>query len=468
MATPDGHAAFVKAAQQTILSMLDTDIVVRESSLELCDYVGALQSLVRVLDPSDQSHRAFRYMLQLCDDRLHQGPWKQVTVDWRMLYGVTAAAVAISALTREESRCSEHWHQLVEMCDKGLLLGGWNIPVLYDIIDYLSLLLTALDGSQRERRPCRCQMENRNRFDTSDVSFLLGAAPSLPPLRRAEAEAEAGAGLGNSPRHPSALLVTKTWPSFSTMVASIVGKRSCLIENGVSHWPAHTKWSWEWWDAMHGHRLVPIETGRHYASADSGTVLQSMHDFLGSFHAHAGEWSCPLHGSSANPAGSAKDSMPYLAQHDLLSQIPSLRSDILIPELIFWLEGWKEEIQSGPVPPMTLNIWMGPAGTYSPAHFDPRDNFYALLRGQKRFYLSCPDHCHPECYYPHPPASLLSNTSQVPLEAWTAQDPHFPLFAQTQWEVLDLQAGDMLYIPAGWWHAVRSMTASCAISIWWG
>lgn len=65
----------------------------------------------------------------------------------------------------------------------------------------------------------------------------------------------------------------------------------------------------------------------------------------------------------------------------------------------------------------------------------------------------------------------MSNTSQVdvfkPLDQ-TVEDS-FPLFVR---EVVPsamcavLQPGDMLYIPAGWWHAMRSEETSFSVSMW--
>jgi ribosomal protein L16 Arg81 hydroxylase len=45
----------------------------------------------------------------------------------------------------------------------------------------------------------------------------------------------------------------------------------------------------------------------------------------------------------------------------------------------------------------------------------------------------------------------------------------FPHFAEIEWcWESSLTAGQMLFIPQGMWHHVRSLTRSISISFWWG
>ncbi len=43
----------------------------------------------------------------------------------------------------------------------------------------------------------------------------------------------------------------------------------------------------------------------------------------------------------------------------------------------------------------------------------------------------------------------------------------FPLFAAAEYQDVVLCAGEMLYIPPGWWHYVKSLSVSFSISFWW-
>ncbi|CAN7989665.1 unnamed protein product [Ixodes pacificus] len=96
-------------------------------------------------------------------------------------------------------------------------------------------------------------------------------------------------------------------------------------------------------------------------------------------------------------------------------------------------------------------FWMF-AGNVTPAHYDEQQNFFAHLRGHKRFLLFSPDQY--GCLYPHPVWHPHDRQSQVDFS-----DPdlsRFPEFEHLRgWETV-LGPGDVLYLPMYWWHQVES------------
>jgi lysine-specific demethylase 8 len=44
----------------------------------------------------------------------------------------------------------------------------------------------------------------------------------------------------------------------------------------------------------------------------------------------------------------------------------------------------------------------------------------------------------------------------------------YPAFAAATYAELVLAPGDVLFIPAGHWHYVRSLETSFSVSFWWG
>ena len=65
--------------------------------------------------------------------------------------------------------------------------------------------------------------------------------------------------------------------------------------------------------------------------------------------------------------------------------------------------------------------------------------------------------------YAHPDP-LLHNSSQVELE--NPDLDRFPLFNEAPFTDCVLSPGDVLYIPPGWWHYVRSESVSFSVSFW--
>ena len=183
--------------------------------------------------------------------------------------------------------------------------------------------------------------------------------------------------------------------AFQTHITTI--HEPIILTNCLIHWPALQKWSSpRYWhsNTLNGTRLVPIELGDSYVSPTWSQVLLPFETFLTQ---HLLRQSIPI---------------GYLAQHDLLSQIPSLRNDILIPDYCYTVpplhppdlpqvpyagtatregegeENVDDEEGDGGV---LMNLWMGPRGTKSPLHNDPYENIFAQIVGWKYFRLYPPE-----------------------------------------------------------------------------
>ncbi|KAM0335715.1 hypothetical protein ACHAQA_000765 [Verticillium albo-atrum] len=123
--------------------------------------------------------------------------------------------------------------------------------------------------------------------------------------------------------------------------------------------------------------------------------------------------------------------------------------------------------------PDALNLWIGNARATTALHKDNYENLYVQLRGRKRFAL-LPPHCHP-CVNEQPlrsatyrrsgpgadePALVLEpddGADDVPFATW---DPDRPEVNATPYShlarpvIVVLEPGDMLYLPAMWYHKV--------------
>jgi hypothetical protein len=94
-------------------------------------------------------------------------------------------------------------------------------------------------------------------------------------------------------------------------------------------------------------------------------------------------------------------------------------------------------------------MWLGPAGTFTPLHYDLTNNLIVQVRGSKRIILLPPSE-----------TGLLYNERHVFSEVHDVTDESrfhdYPLAAQAQKIEIDLEAGDILYVPVGWWHQVTA------------
>lgn len=151
----------------------------------------------------------------------------------------------------------------------------------------------------------------------------------------------------------------------------------------------------------------------------------------------------------------------YLAQHDLLAQVPEL-SDACSPtppyvglednggggggeDKYAYGDGDKNASVSAAAAAMR-RVWLGPAGTVTPLHRDPYHNVLCQVWGVKlvRMYRAADA----PLLYPFP-SGFLRNTSQVDVD--DVDKDKFPLFsAVPHWE-LSLGPGDMLFMPAKTW-----------------
>ena len=106
-------------------------------------------------------------------------------------------------------------------------------------------------------------------------------------------------------------------------------------------------------------------------------------------------------------------------------------------------------------------FWLGPAGTVTPLHCDYDDNIFAQALGSKRICLAPPHH-----------DAFLYTREANPVLYGSPFDPErpdydrFPLARGAAIVDVVVQPGEMLYVPAGWYHQVRALTFSLSVNRW--
>jgi len=106
-------------------------------------------------------------------------------------------------------------------------------------------------------------------------------------------------------------------------------------------------------------------------------------------------------------------------------------------------------------------FWLGPSGTVTPLHCDYDDNIFAQIWGSKRIFLAPPHH--DEFLYPREANAILFGS---PFDPEAPDFEKFPLARQAAMIECIMQPGELLYVPAGWYHQVRSLTFSLSANRW--
>ena len=105
---------------------------------------------------------------------------------------------------------------------------------------------------------------------------------------------------------------------------------------------------------------------------------------------------------------------------------------------------------------LTANMWFGAAGKSAAAHFDLSHNIFFLAAGTKVFRLLPPSAhrtvgVHPSWHGSHLAAQASLSDAQ---------------FASLGGVTATLTAGDVLYLPPGWFHEVSSVSDNVGINLW--
>ncbi|KAI9199352.1 jumonji domain-containing 5 [Polychytrium aggregatum] len=247
-----------------------------------------------------------------------------------------------------------------------------------------------------------------------------------------------------------------------------------VVRGAASFWPALSSRPWSNLGylrrAVGNNRTVPVEIGRSYTDPSWRPELMRFGEFVDQYVLGSDDESAL--GSPSGSASPAAREIGYMAQHNLLEQFPALANDIAIPDYCFVEAAADSEADSdlaedsdsdsGIDSHVTINAWFGPRDTRSPLHTDPKNNIFVQVVGIKYLRLYSPNES--PSLYAFGEASKMSNTSQVDIES-PDLGAH-PLFANAEYVECIVGPGDLLFIPHGWWHYVRSLTRSFSLSFW--
>jgi len=207
--------------------------------------------------------------------------------------------------------------------------------------------------------------------------------------------------------------------------------RPVVLTGLLERWRSWGQWSIDWFDGLYGHQ-----------------VLSANNSIPGRQDVRVGDYLAALR--AGDTAGLYLDAMP-----------------------LAWLPGMAEVIVTPPYCPndreTQVLVWVGPGGTCLDFHkdnhtpLDGNQNLLAQLVGKKRIVLASPTE--DARMYPEPQKQHDYLRSEVKLDRWRREE--HPLFAEVTLHETVVGPGDVLFIPAHWWHYVRSLETSMTVTFWW-
>lgn len=147
----------------------------------------------------------------------------------------------------------------------------------------------------------------------------------------------------------------------------------------------------------------------------------------------------------------------YLAQASIADLPRGMKDDLPTPELV--LKAGKGDVYDS-------SIWLGQAPTYTPLHKDPNPNLFVQLAGKKVVRLFPPEIGRAIFAKVQEKIGGMASESMrgdemmqgaekeaLENEVWGKHDNNeFTNVAQHA----ELNAGDAIFIPKGWWHSIKS------------
>ncbi|MEE4452637.1 cupin-like domain-containing protein [Novosphingobium resinovorum] len=206
--------------------------------------------------------------------------------------------------------------------------------------------------------------------------------------------------------------------------------RPVVIEGAIADWPALGRWTPDYLAAKVGSAPVEYQGGR--SGAADFELAKDRHTRTMPFDAFIA-----LVGRNDTPGNEAY--ITAYNNHRNTAAFAPLMADVRPIDAYLGAE-----------PGM---LWIGPAGTFTPLHFDLTNNMLIEVTGRKHLRLVPPAH-----------TQYMYNDRHVFSAVHDLDDPAridaHPLVRQATVYDVVLEPGDMLFIPIGWWHQVRALDFS--------
>ncbi|EGD73283.1 hypothetical protein PTSG_04999 [Salpingoeca rosetta] len=371
---------------------------------------------------------------------------------WPRAMSVALAYQALAAAHAED------WHHVARHADTAFVVGGPQ-----EFVEVAELAAAQLSTATEEGHS-GTTTDTTTATDNSSTSMLDVPPPTTAPLEQP------------IKRIPAADLEHHLATDPDTPV---------VVEGLQAEWRAPSRWAdVTFMMRKYGARSVPLEFGMWPHLTED---MLTLREFFTRY------FSQPATSTSSGGNGGEGDQKPevaYLAQHNLLEQIPALQADLAIPDVCSTHDRSLHE----------ASVWWGSKGTVTPIHFDSFPNLLAQVVGYKYVRLFAPSES--SKLYPFTSGSGdagddkgstnadnsdgeddrsaraceqaveggryagQSNISRVP-DPRNVDTDRFPAMKDAAFVEAVLAPGDTLYMPRSHWHFVTSLSPSMSVNFWW-
>jgi ribosomal protein L16 Arg81 hydroxylase len=211
-------------------------------------------------------------------------------------------------------------------------------------------------------------------------------------------------------------------------------QKPVIIKRGVNQWKAVSLWSPDYFQSLYFDKEVSV----HIYDEDKLPKLSKKYKMQDAIN-------LICHNKS--------EEKYYLSQYSIHDEFKELINDFELPT---WSNKNKEYIS---------NLWFGQEGNETILHFDVSHNYLAQVIGRKHIRLFSPEDA-PYLYSYPPESKKPTHYSQI-LDIDNPNYEVFPNFKYAKPIEGIISPGDVLFIPSGWWHDVRSLDLAVSVNFWW-
>ncbi|WP_437776869.1 cupin-like domain-containing protein [Sorangium sp. So ce1097] len=211
----------------------------------------------------------------------------------------------------------------------------------------------------------------------------------------------------------------------------VAGNMPVVLTDVVTRWPAFGRWTPAYLAETFGDVVVDVTAGR-------------LSDPDYDMHAARHTESTPLRDFVARIEAARTETNDFymVANNRVLerTRLGALLNDVVLPD------GYcaAERLLGSSA------LWLGPAGTVTPLHYDTSNILFAQVHGRKRYRMIAPFE-----------TSLFEGARAM----YAGRDPEQGSMDPVLVKDVVLDPGDALFIPVGWWHHVRALDVSISLGI---